>query len=74
MGYWLLLAGAGMWVVMLGAVIFGKKTTTQGCPQCQHQAGLDDQRQHCPEQDDYNGWASDRCDCVNDYHWNYETR
>lgn len=71
--YWWLI-GVAMWVVIVGAIVFGKKSSNPAaCPSCDHEAGLDDRRRHCPEQDDHNGWSSDRCRCQNDYHWRYES-
>ena len=74
--WWLLLIGAGMWSVLLVCSYLHLRhpeSNPDACPQCQHEAGLDDRRKHCPEQDDYNGWSSSRCRCQNDYHWNYES-
>jgi hypothetical protein len=71
--WWLFLAGVALWAVTITAIVFGKKTSNTGCPVCEHEAGLDERRKHCPAQDDNNGWSSHLCQCQNDYHWNYES-
>jgi hypothetical protein len=71
MGLWWLV-GVAMWAVLLWcAYLHFRHPEAEGCPSCGHEAGLDGE--HCSEQDDYNGWASDLCKCQNDYHWNHES-
>lgn len=64
--------GLLIWATILYFVFIKKRDPEpDGCPQCGHEAGLDDDRRCCPEIEDYSGWVSDQCRCTNDYHWNY---
>lgn len=73
MPLWPLLLGAGMWAFLIYMCFFRRNSEVTGCPQCGHEAGLDDDRKHCPESENYSGWVSDLCRCRHDYHWNYES-
>lgn len=72
--WWLLVVGAGMWAVMIAAMVFGKKTSNpDACPKCGHEAGLNST--HCADEiPDLGGWRQNEpCACQNDYHWRYES-
>lgn len=70
---WMVLAGAGMWGVLLVCSYLHWRhpdINPNACPECGHEAGLDGPR--CSEVDDLNGWSSHRCGCRHDYHWMQE--
>lgn len=75
---WMYVAGAGMWAVLIASAWSERRwpaaPNPDACPECSHECGLSElgRGQHCEHIDDNNGWSSDRCECQNDYHWNYE--